>query len=140
MQNIELKTTPRKSPRPKEQGRREDVERRRAGALGARDVRFGRAGTVSFESLPSELRENSVRNHQNYARIFSEFIHSGIRQKSRNFKFDEISTFSTNLANFREKFIQVCAKFDENVIYLCSQISNAKRSQLLLRTLCRHLS
>jgi hypothetical protein len=28
----------------------------------------------------------------------------------------------------------------QHVIYLCSQISNAKRSQLLLRTLCRHLS
>ena len=35
----------------------------------ARDVRFGRAGTVSFESLPSEFCQNSVRNHQNSARI-----------------------------------------------------------------------
>ena len=39
-----------------------------------RDVRFGRAGTVSFESLPSEFRQNSVRNHQNSARILPEFV------------------------------------------------------------------
>ena len=28
----------------------------------------------------------------------------------------------------------------QHVIFLCSQVLNAKRSQLLLRTLCRHLS
>ena len=42
----------------------------------ARDVRFGRSGTVSFESSRSEVNQNSVGNYQNSARILSEFIHS----------------------------------------------------------------
>ena len=42
--------------------------------VSARDVRFGRAGTVSFESLRSELGQNSVRNHQHSVRILSEFV------------------------------------------------------------------
>ena len=41
--------------------------------VAARDVRFGRGGTVSFESLRSEFGQNSVRNHENSARILSEF-------------------------------------------------------------------
>ena len=43
-------------------------------AAPTRDVRFGRGGTVSFESLSSKLCQHFVRNHQNSAYILSEFI------------------------------------------------------------------
>ena len=80
-------------------------------AVKTRDVRFGRGGTVSFESLPSEFCENSV---QDSARILSEFIHSAsfrIRQKSRNLTNSQHSVM--NLAKFREIFIKIGVKFDE---------------------------
>ena len=68
-------------------------------ALGARDVRFGRGGTVSFESLPSEFGQKS-----------SKFCsHSGgIRQKSINF--DESLTFATTFGEIPRKFHQNLCK------------------------------
>ena len=38
-----------------------------APAVHGRDVRFGRAATVSFESLRSEFGQNSARNYLNSA-------------------------------------------------------------------------
>ena len=59
-----------------------------AGDYGAwiRDVRFGRGGTASFESLRSKFCQNSVRNHQNSARILSEFIHAAEFIHSASFR------------------------------------------------------
>ena len=78
MRSVEKKRHQSETPNKKHHGGTE--ERRRAKGDGAdgplaideawgRDVRFGRGGTVSFESLRSNSGQNSVRNHQNSARI-----------------------------------------------------------------------
>ena len=81
----------------------ERAEARGAFLAWIRDVRFGRGGTVSFESLRSEFDQKS-------SKFCSHSV--GIRQKPRNLTNHQY--FLQNLAKFREIFIKIGAKFDKN--------------------------
>ena len=97
------------------------------GGARARDVRFGRAGTVSFESLWSKFDQKS-------SKFCSHSV--GIHQKSKNLTSSQNSP--RNLVKFRENFMKIGAKFDENhrkiVIFDRKSIKDTKVfDEILLR-------